>query len=104
MRVKRKKRKSPQKAIKNEKPPDTYIKKIDEMEKILLALTIILIWMIAQTYMLSKMKIPTIVAIGDFYKKVLPVIPFTKIFDFFKRKGKQKDEPKEKDEEGKEDK
>jgi len=67
------------------------------MEITLLALTIILIWMIAQTYMLSKMPVTKIEAVGDFYKKVLPVIPFTKIFRFFKG---NKDKAKEDEEEG----
>lgn len=54
------------------------------MEIILVALITLLVWMIALTLILGTMDVNKIKAIGDFYKKVLPEIPFTKILNFFK--------------------
>ena len=65
---------------------DIFIYKQDIMTETTLLITIILVFIIVMTLILNKVEKDRIKPIGDFFVKVLPSIPFTKIIEMFKNK------------------
>jgi len=65
-----------------------FIYKQSIMNETLLLIIIFLVFIIIMTLILNKIEKDRIKLIGDFFQKVLPSIPFTKIIQLFKESKK----------------